>query len=317
MGQGILFRITVAALMAAFPLRVAANLNQADAQKTAAIINNQGSNDSLQEATTSAMVAIMNLAALNIPGAFSNGYKAYGQYINSEKLDDLEARTLQRKNKLTSVGSPGASSAGNNPSAISKTTSFSQLNPSFLYEGNAAEIAAEFERQSGMKREDFLKHLGNALDSDLSFSDPDLLKKLEGHFNSFASAIPNKDFRQGLDKATGLVPGIARNEALTKLANFYADAWGAWDSAPAILTAENSVAAPIISEISPAAARAPAAQGTPNPVATTKSPLSSSFLGVGENSQETLQELLNNSEETLFQKVSRRYRTLAPLLGKP
>ncbi len=179
---GRLWGVTLTGLFLLSPASATAEeFTQAGAQNTAANLNNRGSDDSLEASSNSAMVAIMNLAALNIPGAFSNGYRAYGQYINSEKLDELESKNLRRKNSMASLGAGmtgGANSStgsgGKNGGGITGTT-FSRLDPAFMYKGEANDIASEFEKRSGMKREEFLRHLGSATDSDITFQDPNLL----------------------------------------------------------------------------------------------------------------------------------------------
>ena len=59
------------------------NFNQLDAIATAQTVNKSGSDQSLQNSTTNAMRALMDLADNNRSGAISNGYKAFGQYRNS------------------------------------------------------------------------------------------------------------------------------------------------------------------------------------------------------------------------------------------
>lgn len=309
-----------AALLLCFPPSPAHAYDQAEAQKTAAKTNNTGSDDSMEAATTSAMTAMMNLAALNIPGAFSNGYKAYGQYINSEKLDDLEAKTLSRKNIMGSVagGTRGA------PSSVTpKATTFSRLDPSFLHKGKAAEVADEFERQSGMKREEFLRQLGAATDSDISYEDPALLQKLEARYNLFTNSVPNKDFRNGLEKASSLFPSSARSEALGRLSAMYFDAWkggGVTAAAPQLadanlaplpsLTPTTNTATP-----EPAETRAPASASV---AVATNTDADGIFIGIGGNSQDALKDFLGaddgSENDSLFKKISKRYRALTPTL---
>jgi hypothetical protein len=307
---------------------------QAGAQNTAAKLNNRGSDDSMEAATNSAMVAVMNLAALNIPGAFSNGYRAYGQYINSEKLDDLELKTTRRKGSMSSVGygmvgggsNSGTGGNGKNGGGISGTT-FSRLDPAFLYRGETSEVAAEFEKRSGMKREDFLRHLGSATDSDITFQDPNLQQKLEGRFEMFKAGIQNKDFKDGLEKAASMFSPSMRSEAIAKLQSYYNEQWGG--GSPEILAeapAENLQAAPTTSANASPLVNAEAPNSTKNDEEKiARAPASASiqggknsmFIGINSgNPQDTINELLNSPQaletDSIFLKVSKKYRSLTP-----
>jgi hypothetical protein len=284
-------------------------------------MNNHASDDSLKASSTSAMVAIMNLSALNIPGAFSNGYKAYGQYLNSEKLDDMEAHAKENKGRLASMGAGGAASQSTEGA---RPTTFSRLDPSYLHEGQASEVAAEFEKRSGMSRDEFLHQLGSATDSDLTYEDPDLMQKLDARFNAFTQSIPNEGFRKGLKAAKNMVPASMRQEALNKLASLYNETWK--DAPPAangeapVFTAANTPVAPASApaEETPPAERAPASE-TPAALAGKNGGM---LLGIDQD-PDALRDLLgsaDNSDEgalTIFEKVSRRYRLLSPaLIGK-
>jgi len=339
-------------LLTRIPASFAANdVTQENAQNRAARINNRGSDDSMEAATTSGMNAVMNLAALNIGGAVHWGYKGYGQYTNSEKLDDLEIRTLKLQGKMTTVGQglvKGGGGGGTRqltgrgPSGVTGNTSFSRLDSGFLYKGQAAEVASEFERQSGMKRDEFLAHLSDATDSDISWEDPDLMQQLEARYQRFKSRVPNEKFRKGLETAETLVPPTARQELLGKFSKFYFDAWkDSPTSTPNVAQASSidlstpksestnsarptaSAAAPVSSAINSAN---PSTDGMNRTLASADEPsykverkMARMFIGLGsQNSQDTLNEYLANAdlaEETIFLKVSKRYRLLTPSLS--
>ncbi len=320
-----------------FPSQLRAeDFSQAGSQETASKLNNRGSDDSMQAATNSAMVAVMNLAALNIPGAFSNGYRAYGQYINSEKLDDLERKNQQRKGSMASIGyapmggNAGTSSGGGgkNGGGITGTT-FSRLDPNFLYKGESAEIAAEFEKRSGMKREEFLQHLGSATDSDITFQDPNLLQKIEGRFEQFKAGIRNQDFRNGLDRAASMFSPSMRAEALAKIQSYYNEQWqGGSPSAPMVATeSSGSASGEKGTQAASAAANASAVENSLAEKVAQRSPASSGpqsmeknlFIGISsQDSQATINELFSqsaaNENDSIFQKVSKKYRTLTPAM---
>jgi hypothetical protein len=302
---------------------LAAEFTQEGAQKTAEQLNHLASDDSLQASSNSAMMAIMNLSALNIPGAFSNGYRAYGQYINSEKLDNMEAKAISNKGAMNSIGSVVAAQAQNAAAASGRATSFSRLDPSYLYKGESAAVAEEFEKRSGMRREEFLKQLGEATDSDLTWDDPSLMQKLEGRFQKFTNAIPNKDFKKGLETAASMMPAAARSEALGKLASFYSDSWKGLTPAPVAAglpeTAPASAPAPVQAAQSPAEEnRAPASVAAEDKMSISSQ--AGQLLGINQNS-DALKDLLSsadgNDSDSLFRKVSNRYRLLTPeLVGK-
>lgn len=298
----------------------AAEFTQEGAQKTSEELNNLASDNSLRAASSSAMMALMNLSALNIPGAFSNGYRAYGQYINSEKLDNMEAKAISNKGGMASIGSGVAAQAQN--SGAARATSFSRLDPSYLYKGESAAVAEEFEKRSGMRREEFLRQLGDATDSDLTWGDPDLMQKLDGRFQKFTNAIPNKDFKKGLETAASMMPAAARSEALSKLASFYSDSWNGLSPAPVVAGAPET-AAP--AETAAVAQPSQTQEDTRAPASVAEETISAAsragqFLGINQ-SPDALKDLLGSADgqetDSLFRKVSNRYRLLTPqLVGK-
>lgn len=328
---------------------VPGNLNQESAQNMNGFIHNRGSDDSVDECTRHAMMAFMNLAALNIPGAFSNGYHAYGNYINSEKMDDLESRSQRARGSMTSAAANGASLAGVGASSSGSSAAPSsdvsgrpkaEMDPSFLYKGETGQVAEEFEKKTGMKRETFFQHLASGIDSKPTWSDPNLMEKLESRFNAFKNDIPNKEFRQSLETAAGTIPAVARNKIMGEIAGFYFDAYKG--SAPSSAVAK---ASDMGGMKDPAAAPSPAARepASVNPAkevvadpkliaaanAATLTVARSGgrqtddgyFMGMKSGGKETINEFLANpvaaSQDSIFQTVSKRYRLLMPsLLGK-
>lgn len=300
----------------------AAEYTQEGAQKTSEELNNLASNNSLRAASNSAMMALMNLSALNIPGAFSNGYRAYGQYINSEKLDNMEAKAITNKGGMASLGSTVATQAKNSASGAARATSFSRLDPSYLYKGESAVVAEEFEKRSGMRREEFLRQLGDATDSDLTWGDPALMQKLDARFQRFTNAIPNKDFKKGLETAASMMPASARSEALSKLATFYSDSWNGLTPAPVVAEAPEAAPteAPPVAQAPQAAeqSRAPASMAAEEKISLASQ--AGQLLGINQN-PDALKDLLGSADsqdtDSLFRKVSNRYRLLTPqLVGK-
>ncbi|RYZ99682.1 MAG: hypothetical protein EOP11_19200, partial [Proteobacteria bacterium] len=276
-GRGLpLWKLTLGAY--AFPLTLAAlspsafaqipvaaqELTQQNSQHQNAFTNSRGSDDSIDEATSNAMKAFMNLAALNIPGAISKGYQAYGNYLNSEKMDDLEARSKVNRGSMASIVNglansgkgAGAGSGSGNSSGVSGKV-YSQMDTSFLHNGATAEVAADFEQKTGMKREEFFKHMAAGMDSRPTWDDPQLMQKLEGRFNEFKNAVPNKEFRDGLQAAQNSIPDFARNKIMGEIAGFYADANAGWSK----LGADKTSLASNVSNAAADASRTPAASG--------------------------------------------------------
>lgn len=209
---------------ASAPAQAATNqpLNQRDLQLLSRQVNDRGSDESLKNSAVFAMQALMDLNATKLPSAMKNGYQAYGKYRNSENLDRLKDLNALNVNSLSSIGAETVT-------LPTKTvTSFRRLDPSFLTQGEAGKVAAEFERQSGMKRTDFLTAMADVSEKKISRSDPQMVDKAFARLEGFIDKIPNKEFRKNLEKNLHVVPETMRRgivaQAVTKLAGFFADA---------------------------------------------------------------------------------------------
>jgi hypothetical protein len=203
MGFSLLLLFGISQALAAPPL------NQKTTQEMAELLNRNASDKSMQAATTSAMKALMDLSASRVPSAVQNGYQAYGKFRNSETLDDLGYENAQNKAAMAAMGQS---------IQVPKfePTSFRRLDPSFLREGEAGKVAAEFERQSGMKREKFLSILSSISEKKIDPKDPQMIDKVLSRFESFLSEIPNKAFREKLESAIKKVPDSARKGIIAK-----------------------------------------------------------------------------------------------------
>lgn len=296
----------------------AANINQTNAQQAAENLNRQGSDQSMQNATTSAMKALMHFEQGEMPSAISNGMNAYGKYRNSEDLDKMgDKNTLNQ----ASMGSLDGSSVSG---AVKKTsTTFRRLDPSFLRQGEAGKIAAEFEQRTGMKREDFLKEMSNVSEQKISRNDPHLMEKVFERFEGFVKKIPNAEFRNHVQQRVDSVPATVRNgligKAIGKFASFLSGGGGGAPEAP---VAQVPTPAPTAGKAEAAPVAAPAATATsavtaPTATATqakssddSKNALLGNVLNAAMNSQAV--------EPTIFEMVTRQYRELTPgLTGKP
>jgi hypothetical protein len=264
-----------------------------------------------------------------------NGYNAYGKYRNSENLDRLKDHNALMANSLASVGAGPVIKA-----PIHTNTSFRRLDPSFLHQGEAARVAAEFERETGMKREDFLTQMADISEKKIKRSDPMMIDKAFSRFEGFLKKIPNAEFRKNAEKSIALVPNTMRRgmvaQAVQKLAGFFADA-GAGTATPLDSTITDLAPAKLASAGAgaPGAAdgKAPAADASRNPAALAEAaapapeaPAAPSASGREEKSgfENVVTAALETQGQdhgagaglTIFQQVSQRYRILTPSLAK-
>jgi hypothetical protein len=308
-----------------------------------------GSGDSKTEGVNNAMRALNCLAALDIGGAFSYGYKGYGQYINSQRLDDLDSSAWKVKAALVSAGdssmvsgsgigsgaSGGDSSSitgqtGNNPAATASPAAshmLSDMDHGFLYRGETGDIASDFEKKSGMSRETFFNELAATEASGLSWDDPNIMSKVEARYQSFISKIPNQDYKANIEKMHDMVSVAKKLDVFAKAADFYKDnRWGnggdklAKDAADAKASqAANSAGAGERNLASDPVALAAIASGDSSLQKTDdKAPNLSKdqmgmFLDVEGSKADELKDFIG-PEETIFRVVSKRYRKLTPMM---
>jgi hypothetical protein len=330
--------VAVACLGASGP--AFADYSQAAALLEAANVQKQGSDSSLQNSTTQAMQGLMDLAAQKRASAIQHGYKAYGQYLNSEELDNNRLVSKTRFYDIyTSARRDGVKPALKfeiEPTE-SYTTTYNRLDPKFLYEGEAGKVAAEFERKSGMKREAFLKIMARASESTISPSDPKMVDKVFTRFEAFVKEIPNDDFRKSVEKAIQEVPATVRSGMIAKGVQKVAElmAKGSGDKnnlalAPkADFTERKPAASVAVAAVSLPAEEAPtlaaATESPPEPGAINMKmmvPSESGYRGLekekftGDLIGSVMQTALDEQkEETIFKQVSKRYRALTPKLS--
>lgn len=304
-----------------------APLNQRDIQVLNRQVNDKGSDASLRNSAVFAMQALMDLSATKLPSAMTNGYKAYGKFRNSENLDRLKDINALNANSLASIG------AGTVELPVKTNTSFRRLDPSFLYEGEAAKVAAEFERQSGMKRNDFLTQLADVSEKKIKRSDPQMIDKAFAHLEGFIDKIPNQEFRRNLEKNIHIVPESMRRgmvaQAVTKLAGFFAhagtsgapttlEASTAAEPSPASLASAGAHESPATEERKPAAVGDAGANASASPhpksLKSGQNALNSVVLSALKTQVQDAK-LEANAEPTIFQQVTLRIRALTPGLN--
>jgi hypothetical protein len=191
---------------------------QVDAISQAMAVQKAGSDQDLRNSTTSAMTALMHLGHGNYNGALQNGYKAFGEYRTSGDLDSLRLKGAISALKMDSIGN--YLSANKNAPFMAPIsdfeTSYRRLDPKFLREGEAGKIAAQFEKETGMSRDTFLKRMAAASESDIKMSDPNLVDKVLSRFEGFVNDIPNDAFRENVKKEIAKVPSSMRTGIIAK-----------------------------------------------------------------------------------------------------
>lgn len=316
------------AILLSFVLSARADIStQKGAQETAKAGNNTASDRSMHGATDHAMLALMNLASLNIGGAVMNGLTAYGHYNNSESLDELAAKNKVNAGSLSSLGNNvgGSATTSQGPEGADATT-FRRLDKAFLYQGKTNEIAGEFEKRTGMEREKFLDALAAISESKLAPDDPMVAEKAIGRFRAFVDTVPNPEFKAGLNKAIDLVPETFQKglvaKAISKAINIMADVNDPAGVPEAQLAGEEKMA-PAEGARNLAAAQ-PAAEAPPQ----TAAPSEEAKIHVAEQnlfinmdpSEAPLKEVYGldpnaaAEDRSIFAMVTHRYRELAPNL---
>jgi hypothetical protein len=210
------------------------------------------------------------------------------------------------------------------------------MDRTFLYRGETGEVAAEFEKRSGMSREEFFNQIAAAADSGLSFDDPNLMDKMEKRYQSFVDRIPNQEYKSNLEKAHSMLSLVKKTQFLQELAGHYVkNRWGAGEDPQQTAKGEANgkgsavTAASGGAEKSNGADRGPASEALPlarlariddNTPKLSKDQMGM-YLGLeGSHSDElrdVMGSLLGADSDSIFRLVSKRYRKLTPaLLGK-
>jgi hypothetical protein len=303
----------VAVLMASFLYcfpSLAEDVNQNTSFQTTDITNRKASDTSLQHSTSYAMTALMDLGNLNIPSAVNNGMTAYGKYRNSETLDKLGDQNIMRAGSLSTAGSEG------NLTARKTDTTFRRLDPNFMRQGKFHEVASEFEKRSGMKREQFLNQMSEISEKKIRRSDPQLVDKVIGRFENFVAKIPNADFRANLEKGIAMVPASVRTGIISKAVQKFASPSGlsvASNDSPA----QSKTETPVAVENQEPPKEVAQETASPQQVAPSVSVREPASSGESDNPLgNIIQSAIDTHEDgfTIFQQVSKKYRTLQPSL---
>lgn len=344
-------------ILSVFAITARADYSQIQAIEDAQKVNKTGSDDSLQASTTSAMKALMELANQNRASAIKNGYDAFGKYRNSGDLDSLRLKNSLSALKMDSIGGYLSSLSSSNKKSIFMApvsdfdTSYGRLDPKFLQQGEAGKVAEQFEKATGMKRETFLKKMAAASESSISTSDPHLVDKVLGRFESFVKEIPNAEFREKVEKEIASVPQTARtgiiSQGVQKFTQLFANGDGTGGPVKTDVTAAQSdQAMRLLASVADAkteAATPPAAetaetvaaalssgqtdqQAAMSGIASTSPALvgRAEYRGIdfekfgGDAVGNTLQMAVDQqkSDDTIFKQISRKYKALTAALVK-
>jgi hypothetical protein len=327
-----------------------------------------GSGDSKDEGVRNAMRALNCLAALDIGGAFHYGYKGYDNYTNSQRMDDLDSASWSKKGNMdTQAGSLITGSINNapntNPSnsdgaamsgpeeqnakllsgkggassnsasditAQAKDHMLSSMDRGFLYRGETGDVAAQFEKKSGMSRETLFNEMAAAEASGLSWDDPNLMDKMEARYQSFIKKIPNESYRKNIEMMHDTLSMAKKTQIFEEAAAFYKEhRWGnggdkvaqqaadAKAAAEAAASAAGAAGSSTISRELASAEEAPASVIAAREKNDEKPKLAKDqmglYLGIDGAKGDDLKDLLGQ-EDTIFRTVSKRYRKLTPMM---
>jgi hypothetical protein len=190
----LLLVLAAMALLSAHAARADQTSAQQDAQKT----HDGGSSDSLNSSYGNALSALGNFYELNIPGAVSNGVKAYGQYRNSQTMDDLRDRNQHLAGTMATVGN-GGEAASTVTGSAAYVSPYARLDTKFLHEGATGEVAGRIEKLSGMSRDQMFKMAVDVHTNSKSPTDPNFIPWAMSTYNGLIAKIPNENFRAGLN----------------------------------------------------------------------------------------------------------------------
>ena len=303
--------------------------SQADAYREAGAVHLNGADESLRDSTGKAMRALVALGDRDLVGAVSQAYKAYGAFRGAENLDVARKREILARASMASAGTSNLSEE--EVHFLQSSTSYRRLDPTFLEKGEYAKVAEEFEKKTGMNRADFLSMLTNFSEKKILTGDPKLFEKVEREFDSALDTIPNAAFRE---EARGASSQVSKSQQQGLLAK----AVSALSQAASSMLAGNSKVPPVT--MPPVKDRAPAGKPSgESKEAKAEPPVAANEEKADEWTDATLSLMKDpivnaaddkggskfdgaisaaiegsEQEETIFHRVTKRYRLLTPRL---
>lgn len=181
-------------------------LNQTEAQRAAEQTQNRGSDDSLESSYGNALNALDSISHLNLPGAVKSGWKAYGQYRNSQTMDDLQARGQANANQMGGGQAPAPAKAGK-----AYVSPYERLDRKFLRQGETAKVAARLEAYTGISREKMFRMAVEIHSKSKSINDPGFVSWAMGSYQDTVKNIPNPDARATFEKFGETVSGMIKS----------------------------------------------------------------------------------------------------------
>lgn len=185
------------AMMALNMIPSLSHAGQADSQAEARAAYAQAADDSLRASALEGMRAFTRLGQGNLLGAYRSGVAAFGAYDRGGKLDDAGSAAALKAHAMGD---------GKDPAPRPVKTTFSRLDPSFLKEGEAAGVVAEFEKVTGIRSGNFLRRLGDASDHPVEWSDPKLGSKLLSRINAASVELKDGAFKTTFRGALKMFP---------------------------------------------------------------------------------------------------------------
>lgn len=196
----------------------AEELNQVSALEQVELQYKIAMERSFQGSTTSAMQALLDLESSKLTGAFKNGYKAYQQYLESEKYEHLSYQSA--KKRLSLGGAQDLPSIQSKLGPVSEDArakeKLTKYDRKFLYKGTSGDVAAEFEKRTGMPREEFFTFMVVAAEKKIHPTDPNLFSESTRRFNALVGAIRNQKFKENVKHAASLVPESVQSSGVMR-----------------------------------------------------------------------------------------------------
>ena len=208
----------------------------------------------------------------------------------------------------------------------------SEMDRGFLYRGETGEVAAEFEKKSGMNRETFFNELAATEASGLSWDDPSLMDKMEGRYRDFIQKIPNKEYRANIEKMHDMLSFAKKTQFLEEAAAFYKKMrWS--DGGDKLAQQAQQARDAAKSEEAAAQGRSGGGERRPASESEATAPTPSSiaqaaeeskgpklnkeqmgmYLGLEGSHGDELKDFIGQ-EDSIFRVVSKRYRKLTPMM---
>lgn len=185
--------------------------NQRNSRLDAAGTHEMHADQSMQGSTIRAMQAMNALGAGDYSGAKRYGEESYAMYNDAKLMNALadksEIEAMRSRSNLDPKEVFGFQF---------RRTTYANLKPDFLYQGEAAKVARQFEKNTGMSRSKFLKAMSVTTEKPLTGSETSQYLQAFGRFKQFVATIPNEKFRKKLQKNINKLPAKIAVNTISK-----------------------------------------------------------------------------------------------------